>query len=169
MATYKVHWKASTREARVLKTADATPAGFTALGTFDHNDDPDDELGNDLTAGTENHVYFHHVQDLLFRIAGEQDMQSVNLVVPRLTAINVGADRPLANAATSQIVVTPTPANAVNTNYTYDSSNIAVATVSATGLITAGATDGTATITATAVDRDQNGDFIRDSLVVTVT
>ncbi len=169
MATYKVHWKASTREVRVLHAAEATPGGFTALGTFDHNDDADDELGVDGAAGTDNHVFYHHVQDLLYTEAGVENMQSLTIDIPRLVSISGGADRGILNAATNQIVVTPTPANAVNTNYTYTTSDPAKATVSATGLVTAGATDGTVTITITANDRDADGGIIDDSIVYTVS
>ncbi len=169
MATYKVHWKASTREVRVLKGAAATPGGYTALGTFDHGDDADDELGNDLTSGTENHVFYHHVRELLYTEAGVEDMQSLTIEVPRLTSIAaVIADDTLANAATSQITVTPTPANAVFTDVTYETSNAAIGTVNAAGLFTAGATDGVVTVTVTAAVRDEDGLFIKDDFTVTV-
>lgn len=78
MATYKVHWKASTRKVQVLPTATATPAGFTNIGSFDHGDDADDELGNDGASGTENHVIYHHVRDALYSV-GEQNMQTVDI------------------------------------------------------------------------------------------
>lgn len=169
MATYKVHYKASTNAVRVLKSAAATPAGYTALGTFDHGDDADDELGNDLTVGTENHVFYHHVRDLLFTEAGVQDMQRIAIEVPKLASISaVIGDDTLANLATSQITVTPTPANAINTDVTYSSDDEDVATVSNTGLVTAGAVDGEAVITITAVDRDVDNLPITDTITVTV-
>jgi hypothetical protein len=86
MSTYKVHWKASTREVRVLPTATATPGGFTNLGTFDHikNDgtvDAQDELG-----WSNNHAFYHHVRDKLYGI-GVQDMQSVNITTITLSSV----------------------------------------------------------------------------------
>lgn len=151
MATYKVHWKASTGEARVLPTADATPATFTAIGTFDHTvpggaSDEDDELGPDV-----NHVFYHHVRDLLYK-QGVQDMQRVNVVIPRVTAIaSVIADNTLTVAQTSQITNTFTPTNAINKTVTYSSSNTAKATVNGSGLVT-GVAAGMATITIMAQD-----------------
>ncbi|GAA4326718.1 hypothetical protein GCM10023149_29700 [Mucilaginibacter gynuensis] len=53
--------------------------------------------------------------------------------------------------ATEQLVATVAPANASNTNVTWSSSDSAVATVSASGVIS-GVTPGTATITVTTVD-----------------
>ena len=70
----------------------------------------------------------------------------------------------LANGATQQITNTFTPTNASNKGVVYTTSNTAIATVSATGLITAGATDGTATITVTTDDGDHT-----DTVIVTVS
>ncbi len=163
MPTYQVAWKASTKEVKVQNDGDAVGVGFTDIGSFDHFDDADDELGNDGAVGTENHVFYHHVRDLLYA-AGVQDMQRITISAPKVVGISsVIGDDTLANAATSQITNTFDPVTAVDKRVTYSTSNPAVATVSATGLVTAGATDGTATITVTTMD----GGFT-DTILVTV-
>ncbi len=66
--------------------------------------------------------------------------------------------------ATQQLTRTIAPANATNQNVTWTSSNTAVAMVNTSGLVTAGSTAGTATITVTT----QDGGFTATS-TVTVT
>ena len=54
--------------------------------------------------------------------------------------------------ATSQLTKTVSPTNATNQNVSWTSSNMSVASVSATGLVTAGTISGSATITCTTAD-----------------
>lgn len=163
MPTYQVAWKASTKEAKVQNDGDAPGAGFTDIGSFDHFDDVDDELGDDGAVLTENHAIYHHVRDLLYA-AGEQNMQAITILAPRAVGISaVIGDDTLANAATSQITTTFDPVTTVDKRLTYASSNDLIAAVSASGLVTAGAVDGVATITITSKD----GGFT-DTIVVTV-
>jgi uncharacterized protein YjdB len=164
MPTYQLVWNGTTRVAKIQNDGDTPGAGFTDLGSFDHFDDADDSLGDDQTVGTENHVLFHHVQDILLREEGIQDMSSIQILAPKAEGISaVIADDTLANAATSQITVTFDPVTTVDKRVTYSSSNPLIASVNAAGLVTAGAVDGTATITVTSKD----GGFT-DTIVVTV-
>ncbi|QWY83486.1 putative structural Ig-like protein [Rhizobium phage RHph_X2_28B] len=111
-------------------------------------------------------MFYHHVRDLLYKASPSvQDMQRVNIQMAYLTGISVApATANLANSGTQQLTVTFTPADAANRDVIYTTSDATKATVSASGLITASATnDGEVTITATSVD----GGFT-DTCVVTV-
>lgn len=164
MSTFQVVWNPTTRVAKVQNDGDTPGAGFTDIGSFDHFDDPDDELGDDGAPVSENHALYHHVRDLLYA-EGEQNMQTVTIQAPKPVGISaVIGDDTLANAATSQITTTFNPVTTVDKRLTYSTSNAAVATVSATGLVTAGATDGSATITVTSVADAR----LTDEIVVTV-
>ena len=160
MPTYQVAYNATTRVARIQFDGDTLPVGSTDIGSFIH-----DGVG-DPEGYVENHVFYHHVRDLLYKI-GEENMQTIRIdldSIKNLTGISsTPATVTLAVAATRQIVNTFTPSDATNKAVTYVSSNPSKATVSATGLITAVAT-GSATITVTTVD----GGFT-DTVVVTVS
>lgn len=158
MTTLQLAYNATTKEAKIQMPGDAPGAGFTDLGDF-HHPMPSDELGPDVS-----HVLWHHAQDLLYRVADEQNMQAVKFTYKRVTGIStLPATVTLAAAATQQLTTTFTPADAANRTLTYATSDATKATVSATGLITAVAT-GTATITVTSVD----GGFT-DTCVVTIS
>lgn len=162
MPTFQVAWNATTKVAKVQKDGDAPGAGFTDIGSFDHANDVDDGLGVD-----ENHVIFHHVRDLLYKATPSvQDMQSVEIQYPYLVGISASPAGPvaLANSATQQLTITFDPVTAPNRDVTYVSSDPTKATVSASGLITAHATnDGQTTITVTSAE----GGFT-DTVVVNV-
>lgn len=150
MTTFQVAWNPTTRVAKVQNDGDAPGAGFTDIGSFDHFDDADDELGNDGTSGTENHTFYHHVQELLYQ-EDEQDMQSITIQAPVPTGIaSVIADNTLTVAQASQITTTWTPTTTVDKRLTYATSNAARATVSASGLVT-GVGAGAVNITVTSV------------------
>ena len=70
----------------------------------------------------------------------------------------------IAQGSTSTLSVSVSPSNATNTNVTWSSSNPSVATVNASGLVTA-VSAGSATITATSVSNTN----ISDNSIVTVT
>lgn len=73
MSKHQVSWNPLTYTATV-QVEDAEPvAGSTVIGTFEHDAVPD-PLGP-----VDNHVYYHHVRDLLY-LKGEQDMQRVTIV-----------------------------------------------------------------------------------------
>ncbi len=86
---------------------------------------------------------------------GTVDVTGVN-ISPNAVSLQVNR--------TSTLSATISPANASNKNVTWSSNNTAVATVSATGVVTANA-QGTATITATTVD----GGFTANSSVTVTT
>lgn len=163
MSTYKVRWKAATKEAFVLPNAQANPAGTTAAGTFDHDDDADDNLGDDGNVGTENHVLYHHVLDCL-RAVGVLNMQEVTIlrVVTSVALYPATKSIDLSNAETLQLTWDLLPAGGTVTDVTFVSSDPAKATVSATGLVTPVAT-GVTTITMT-----HTGSGLTDTCVVTV-
>lgn len=77
-----------------------------------------------------------------FRVFGKVDVATI-AVTPATATIDANATR--------QVTATLTPAKATNKQVTWSSDNIAIATVSATGLVTAKA-GGTATITAKSED-----------------
>ena len=160
MTTYQVAYNPTTKVVKIQQDGDAPGSGFTDIGSFDHDFDPDDQLGYN-----ENHVLYHHVRDLLYkRNPSVQNMQEISIQVVKVTGISSAPPTAnLANGATQQITNTFTPVDASNRGVTYTTSNAAIATVSASGLITAGATDGVATITVTTND----GGF-KDTVVVTV-
>lgn len=160
MSTFQVAWNATTKVVKVQKDGDAPGAGFTDIGSFDHVSDPDDELG----AG-ENHVLFHHVRDLLY-LAGVENLQFIEIQYPYLVGISASPAGPVAldNAATQQLTITFDPVTAPNRTVSYVSSDITIATVSASGLITADAVnEGQTIITVTS----EEGGFT-DTVVVDV-
>lgn len=179
MAEYQIAFNLATFVATVQTLGDALPAGSKKIGEFEHAD-VETSL-NDLEFDV-NHVLTHHVRDALYHTSAVDGERKVNLVFPNnitdlaklkivvdteyvaLTGVSsTPATVSLANGATQQITNTFTPTNASNKSVVYTTSNAAVAQVSQTGLITAGATDGTATITITTDDGDHT-----DTVVVTV-
>jgi hypothetical protein len=84
MAQYKVFWKASTREVKVMADAASTPSGFVLAGTFNHDDDAADGLHYHG-----NHAVYHHVRGVLYRYApsdiGLQNMQTVSITFDGVT------------------------------------------------------------------------------------
>lgn len=163
MASYKIWWKASTKEVKVQRATDTAPAGFVDIKTVTHDGetDPISEYGD-------SHIIYHHVRDALFE-EGITNMQSISIVafnqIINVTAISVDpatVTLDISNAETQQLTTTFTPVAPDNTALTYESSDEDVATVSPTGLVTPVAA-GEITITVTSVD----GGFT-DTCVVTV-
>jgi uncharacterized protein YjdB len=117
MATYKVAWKASTKEAKVLLNAAALGTGFSSIGTFDHDDDADDILG---ASHDENHAIYHHVQERLYH-QDVYDMQSVTIYIPvgTITSLPATDTLDLSDSETVQITNTFAPTWAANTEVTY--------------------------------------------------
>ena len=173
MADYQVAWNAGTKTVVIQAQGDALPVGSVNIGSFIHQTDQD-PLGDNPTHqdgpandASENHVMYHHVRDLLYKV-GHQDMQIVIInqdvdyidlidftVVPATVGRTVGQ--------TQQLTHVFNPTDASNKKLSYVSSHPARATVSSTGLITAvGA--GVATITVTSED-----DAVVHTCVVTVT
>jgi len=177
MPRYQVAFRPAPYYTAVVQSyGDALPASHINIGSFYH-EHASDEIHNQ--SGDEQHVFFHHVRDLLYKRKPEgpanggfpNNFTDMGRVIMSLDSTYVAvsgvsslpATVSLANGATQQITNTISPGGASNTSVTYSTSSAAVATVSSTGLITAGATDGTATITITTVD----GGFT-DTCVVTV-
>ena len=73
MSKHQVSWKPSTSTATVQAQGAKAASGSTIIGTFEHAAVPD-PLGPAV-----NHVYYHHVRDLLYT-KGVQDMQRVTIV-----------------------------------------------------------------------------------------
>lgn len=162
MSRYQVSYRASDKHAVLQKYGASAVAGHTVIGDFYHNGGGTDAVG----ARAASHVLYHDIQDLLYREEGEQNMQAVNIVIKRVTAIDAAAAdvaMSVASDATEQITCTFTPADASIQDLTYESSDPTKATVSATGLITAVAA-GTAVITVRAVDGGAS-----DTITVTVS
>lgn len=144
MTTFKVLYRAADKTAYVLPNAQANIAGTTGIGTFDHDNDPDDELGSDV-----NHVAYHHVQDLLYK-QGEQNMQSVKIVIVPTEVVLYPSELELdlADAAPVQLKWDLVPDNGLSSAVTFASSAADKATVSEDGVVTAVAV-GETTITMT--------------------
>ncbi len=82
------------------------------------------------------------------------------------TEIEITGNNAVGIGETSQLSIAYTPTNTNMTNVTWSSSNSSIAAVNSTGLVT-GVAQGSATITATAKDKDNND--ITDSVTVTVS
>ena len=152
MTSFQVAYNQNTKVATVQTKGDALPAGSSKAGEFVHDHATADQLGK---PDAENHVLFHHVRDVLYKI-GVLDMQSVDIQLDvdyiALTSFTLTpATVTLAVNATQQLTPAFTPGTASNKKITYTTSDAAKATVSASGLITA-KQSGSATITATAED-----------------
>lgn len=160
MAMLKAAWNPTTRTVTVLPNATAAPGGTTNLGSFNHDEDND----VDPLETNENHVIWHHVRDLLYKI-GVQDMHTVTLLIPvAVTGLSIQpATLSLKVNETHQLQAFPLPDTSTDRRVTYVSATPATATVDANGLVTAKAV-GTVTITATTVDGAKT-----DTCVVTVT
>ena len=164
MATKKVAWNATTRVATVLLTATALPGGSVEAGQYTHPDPTDA-----ISLSQYSHVTFQHVQEILYKFVGVQDMQSVKIVddtIVKATSVTV-APATLLGQVGSLIQLTPTvlPSGTDDKRVTYSSDNALVAEVSEKGLvlltgagetnITVRTADGslkTATVAVTAVD-----------------
>lgn len=157
MSTYQVAYNATTKVVKVQPTGSTLGTGFTNKGTFDHDNDPDDQLGDEVS-----HVIFQHVRDLLYK-AGVLDMASVKITIPAITVTTLPVTKSLdLSLGQTQILEnTVAPANARAT-LSYVSSDPTKATVDANGKITPKAV-GSTTVTVTA-----NPGGATDTCVVTV-
>lgn len=83
MVQYKVAYNATTKEARVLPAATATPGGFVSAGTFYHDADGGaDTEANDALDFRDSHAVYHHVRDLLYKLnPSVQNMQLVSITL----------------------------------------------------------------------------------------
>lgn len=160
MSKYQVAWNAATHVALVQDADDTIPVGTVNIGEYEHTSVLD-ELEFDV-----NHVLWHHVRDLLYKI-GKLDMQKVSIEVDSsidVTGVNLlPANFGVKMGATTQLTVEFIPARALNKKVTFSSSNPNVLTVSSTGLVTPVA-NGIASVTVTT----EEGSFT-DSSVGTVT
>lgn len=156
MSTYKVGRNTTTKEIEILANASSFTAGFTTIGTFDHDDlvtgadDTDDMFEDGLLVNTSspitapaqldkgNHALFHHIRELLFK-AGEQDFSKYKILIRKLTAFTVTPTTVGRTVGQTQqiTIATQTPNNVINQRFSYESANPARATVNASGLITA--------------------------------
>ena len=150
MTTKKVGWNATTRVATVLLTATALPGGSVSAGTYTHPD-TNDAMGRDQYG----HVTFHHVQELLYKFADEQDMQSVTIVDnSRVTSTGLTVtpgDVLLGVGGTAQLAPVIAPAGADEQRLTYTSDNSEVVMVDSKGVIQAYGV-GTTNVTVRTVD-----------------
>jgi len=163
MPRFQLAYKASTKQAKIQKYGDDTIAGYSTIGNYYHGGGGTDVLDSHSA----NHTHYHHVQDLVYRVAGEQNMQAVEITMKRVTAIDAAAvdvALNLTDDTTEQINTTFTPTDAANRDLTYSSSNVAVATVDAAGLVTSVGV-GTAIITVTSADDPR----VTDTVTVTVS
>jgi hypothetical protein len=162
MSTYKVGRKTSTKEIEVIPSTASFTSGFTSIGTFAH-DEAADPLDPETVSG-HNHVFWHHVRDLLYA-AGDINPAKYSLLVRTVTAFTITPTTATKAAAqTQQITVNSvTPANALDQGFTYSSSDTTKATVNATGLVTAVAT-GSATIKVT-----HTGTGLTQTMVLTIS
>lgn len=132
--TKKVGWNATTRVATVLLTATALPAGSVEAGRYTH-EDPTDEL----SINQYSHVTFQHVQDILYRFNGHQDMQAVSIVddtVVKATTLTVAPASIEASVGSfTQLVPTVGVAGATDKRVYYTTSNAMVATVDKKGKV----------------------------------
>jgi hypothetical protein len=180
MPRYQVAFRGAPHNTAVVQSyGDALPANHINAGSFYH-DHASDPLGDNAGSLNENHVFFHHVREILYKRKPNGDaggvfpdnftamdrltitLDTTYVAVSGVSSLPATATLDLSAGQTQQITNTISPGGASNTSVTYATSNAAVATVSPTGLITP-VSVGTATITITTVD----GGFT-DTCVVTV-
>lgn len=169
MPALQVSYNQTTRVALVQADAAAVPEGSVDVGSFDH---PDEVYPDSV-------VIYHGVRDLLYKRSAADaaetamfpenitDMQNVIITLDdtifAVTGVNLNPNvAEVEIAATLQLETIVVPENAGDQGVTYGSSNEAVATVDAAGLVTAVA-EGEAIITVTTDD----GGFT-DTCTVTV-
>lgn len=181
MPVYRVYYHAATRTATVnLPDDPAVSGGAVLIGTFNH-DNEDDGLGDNPTeGGTENHVIWHHVRDLLYKRSAANpantamfpdnitDLDRIKIVFDnQINVVSISMTPATATITvadpTVQLAIAFTPTTATNKKVTYVSSDPTKATVSETGLVTRVA-NGSTTITATTEDGAKT-----DTTVITVT
>ena len=151
---YRINWHAATRRVLLESNANAAPAaiggaGMTNLGTFEHDNKDEESTGlNGMQGLADNHVLFHHVQDVLYK-QGVQDMQSVKIYVDRPRAISIGTGTltVAVGANSAPLATTATPSGVKDKAVTFTSSDPTKATVDEKGVVH-GVTAGTAVITA---------------------
>ena len=150
---YRINWHAATRRVLLESNANAAPAAiggaYTNLGTFEHDNEAEKSAGlNGMQRLADNHVLYHHVQDVLYK-QSVQDMQSVKIYVDRPRSISIGSGTltVAVGADSAPLNVTVTPSGATDKEVTYTSSDKAVATVNEKGVVH-GVTAGSAVITA---------------------
>lgn len=154
--TYKVGYKAATKEIQIKHNSENLEAGFVSWGTINH--DPVGKSALDTTDGRgsgHSHSLYHHIRDLCYD-HDILDMQSVSILFDEnvnLTGIALNLAGPVAKTVgqTEQLTVAFTPTDATNQNVVWSTSDATKATVSQTGLVTAVAA-GSATITVTSRD-----------------
>ena len=133
--TKKVGWNATTRTATVLLVATALPGGSVEAGQYTH-EDPTDQLSRNQYS----HVTFQHVQEILYKFAAEQDMQTVTIVDnSRVTSTGLTVTPTtvlMAVGGTAQLAPVIAPAGADEKRVTYTTDNSEVAMVDAKGKIT---------------------------------
>lgn len=153
MSNYNIGLSANKKIAYVTVGADALPGGATdVLTDFKHGEG---EANDKVDSNPHNHVLYHDVQDALYRQRGIQNMQDISivpsgaLVAEYLTAAAITIN----GAGTATIVIKYQPANvnAVNSDFTYVSSDPTKATVSSAGVVTRVAA-GSSVVTATHKD-----------------
>lgn len=151
---YRINWHAATRRVLLESNANAAPAAiggaYTSLGTFEHDNEEEESTGlNGMQGLADNHVVYHHVQDVLYK-QGVQDMQSVKIYIDRPRSISIGSGtlNVAVDADSAPLTVTVTPAGATDKEVTFSSSDEAVATVNDKGVVH-GVAAGNAVITAT--------------------
>ena len=81
---------------------------MTNLGAFEHNNETERSTGlNGMQGLADNHVIYHHVQDVLYK-QGVQDMQSVKIYVR--TSAQGGDFQQIAPTVTTQPTISGTTA-----------------------------------------------------------
>lgn len=151
---YRINWHASTRRVFLESGTVSAPAaiggtGMSNLGTFEHDNVGDESTGlNGMQGLADNHVLYHHVQDVLYK-QGVQDMQSVKMYVDRPRSISIGSGTltVAVGADSAALNVTVTPTGATDKAVTFTSSNTSRATVNEKGVVH-GVTAGSVVITA---------------------
>ena len=151
---YRINWHAATHRVLLETGVSAAPAaiggtGMSNLGTFEYDNESEESTGlNGMQGFADNHVVFHHVQDVLYK-QGVQDMQSVRIYIdrPRSISIGTGTLTVAVGADSAPLTVTVTPTTATDKKVVYTSSDETKATVNEEGVVH-GVAAGSAVITA---------------------
>lgn len=123
---YDLYYSAATKEARLV-TASATAAGMELIGSIFHGnpDDQDYDESAVLISGNEmpdiSHVVWQHVQKMLYKSKGIQDMLPIKLTWPgkvQPTALSI-ANVTKAAGSEDVVKVVSTPADISIKDYTF--------------------------------------------------
>lgn len=168
---YRINYNRTTNVVRLESDSGAAPAAlggaYQDLGSFKH-DEGDNTVNDDPLPGqkvSESHALYSHVQDALYRLEGEQNMQIQIIYRDRVRTLGGTATLSVAVGASAPLPATTyVPTNTAEKGLTYVSADPTKATVNDKGVVT-GVAVGTSIVTITSKDDTS----VTRAVTVTVT